>query len=60
MGLERIAKAPDIDDRDCDVCGEPVVAVVIQGLQRCYYCGNAVNLCQKCLDRLRSELASLP
>lgn len=34
--------------------------VVIQGGKNCGYCGNQINLCQRCYYRMRRECYDIP
>lgn len=57
-----IANSPDPsnpNDEYCSVCGDDKMWVVIKGGQNCGYCGNQINLCQKCYYRFREESVAL-
>ncbi|CAM5588609.1 hypothetical protein [Rhodanobacter lindaniclasticus] len=56
-----IACQPDhsINDETCTVCGDEKMWLVIKGRQNCGYCGNQINLCQKCYYRFRLECIAL-
>lgn len=59
--LAPIARRPDCTPNDecCTVCGDDKMWVVIEGGWDCGYCGNQINLCQKCYYRFRRECIAM-
>lgn len=57
-----IARRPDgsANDESCTICGDEKMWVVIQGGKNCGYCGNQINLCQRCYYRMRRECYDIP
>jgi len=57
--MNRIAKLTQEDDGNCRVCESENPVVTIQGAVSCGYCGNQVNLCMPCLERMQNELTEV-
>jgi hypothetical protein len=54
----RNADENDVNDFSCNYCDEKnnkVIKVVV-GKINCYFCGNQINLCQKCWNKFLEQV----
>jgi hypothetical protein len=54
-----IARSPTThpNDEQCSICRAVPVIVVLQGPENCPYCGQQINLCDRCVARCSNEFA---
>jgi DNA-directed RNA polymerase subunit RPC12/RpoP len=56
-----IVRLPDYTmlDEHCSVCGDDNVVIVIEGGQKCNYCGNRIVLCSKHYYQMLKEAITI-